>query len=1666
MKRLLKFACLVSAVFGLTAARADVFVSGTGDDVSGAGTAESPWRSITKAVTEGGSLVIRVDEGTYTAKTGETFPIVLPDGAQLVGWAAEGEADRSLRVIDGAKGVANLLTVTGAGEFLVKGLTFKDAKRESVVIKNASGTVDDCAFSSCPLSTSGLSTDEKNYAGGIAQEDDGVVTVTNSLFSGIVCRRGCIVQVGAETTDYPNRKLTIAGCTFTASSNTLACVSTAASNRGPYCVPAMEIRDCLFLKNTTAAGQNVQYGDMLTASVLAIGSSSDKVASRVSVEGCRFVGNTGNYLFTGAKNFKNTINVSKCLFVDNVTTRSEVYGYQTLYAFTDCTFVRDSGGFNGRMINSSFDNCIFEGVGPLSQADITKSEEYGQNTTSGHVTLGKNVFHDTPLGIVGRIYYSDGTAASSNLLVDPRLANATVPGDDPAFDARPRADTEAAGFGYADAYTGAPKATNAFRIGEPIVYLASGETLELAVRTDDPIDTAANDVTVSLSEPTGEGTSTIGWTGGAEISAGGQATEGRLVLTGGTGVRKATLTLEGGTFVESGEAALTVTVVGRSGDLFVDPSAAAGGDGTATAPFRTVTEALAHAVDGDTVHLASGTYSPATGETFPLEPHGVRLVGAGETTVLDGQVEVWNVINYGTEDRGLGSSVGQVKFTSTVGPAILVDGAEVCISNAFFTQTLAVSDSTDANRPGGIHIQKGADVTISGCTFSGSTHRRACIYIHESDSSASLTKNHAVRVLDCTFSGNALEWGAFACRQTWARLSFERCLFESNVINNATAKPHDSHSGAALYLCGRSDGSYHNQTQVRRCRFVGNKGPMLIGAQSCGIDASEGVNLDNCLFVDNVGKTGSLTGGYNTLYRFRHCTFVRNTGGFTQRTATASFENCGLADNGDLARYSTAGSYQNSIGLVTIKGGCALFNTGKGESSYVSMAGDEPLTDDPCLEDCRPLPYSPWVDAGVELDVGETDLDGQVRVADNTGLGTARADIGCFESLYNAAVVPTVQFPDRAKGNLLRGATANVTLSLLAYDGPYPVTARVGYGEGLTGPESVTFEGETASLPVKADPSGEAAVARVTVAADGFASGLADFSIADGVSLSVGGRMRFAAKVGETVRVSVRMAEAGATAPSDIELSIADKTGAGEADWSGSPVIPEGADEAEGVLEIASEEEGEARVTVATAEGTFAETGGSTVEIRVSFVATDGGLAVDPENGDDDNPGTSAQPLRTIGAALALGADVGLVELAEGVYSAESGEAFPLEPHGIAIVGAGEGTVIDAGNAAEKAVVYANDRGDRAGLLANLTLRNTTAELVSVGDSDVVLSNCVFRQTLPGSGFGALNCMNDSNARAVGCSFEGFERASVVRCAQAVPSYALDRSLLLEGCVFADNVCANAAIDSALNATYVIQLTDCAFLGNDNADPDRLLDEMYASSCIHFAQGNIGNSTAPLHVDRCTFAGNGGGVLLGGYGPSDSTSASSPLYRALRISNSLFVENEPKHGMFGGYNCTGYVWGCTFVRNAGCYTGRYFNSLIDNCVFMDELNPICSYLLDSTKTWNNDPRTSGKATFGRNVVFGSAYYDDTMYPTEKSLEPKVVFSEDQIEADPRLKRADVAWDDPHFSSTPKADSPCARAANAAAFFGTVDLSGEERDMSRPSIGCLEAMTPGLILFIR
>lgn len=110
-------------------------------------------------------------------------------------------------------------------------------------------------------------------------------------------------------------------------------------------------------------------------------------------------------------------------------------------------------------------------------------------------------------------------------------------------------------------------------------------------------------------------------------------------------------------------------------ELYVSPTGDDAASGTAAAPLKTISAALARAVSGTTIHVAAGTYG--ADETFPLEVRGrgfVTLTGEPGTIVdAGGSSRVLELVDSGyVTIAGIELTGGKVVATDGLGGGVMV----------------------------------------------------------------------------------------------------------------------------------------------------------------------------------------------------------------------------------------------------------------------------------------------------------------------------------------------------------------------------------------------------------------------------------------------------------------------------------------------------------------------------------------------------------------------------------------------------------------------------------------------------------------------------------------------------------------------------------------------------------------------------------------------------------------------------------------------------------------------------------------------------------------------------------------------------------------------------------------------------------------------------------
>ncbi|NJO70608.1 MAG: DUF1565 domain-containing protein, partial [Oscillatoriales cyanobacterium RM1_1_9] len=129
--------------------------------------------------------------------------------------------------------------------------------------------------------------------------------------------------------------------------------------------------------------------------------------------------------------------------------------------------------------------------------------------------------------------------------------------------------------------------------------------------------------------------------------------------------------------------------------LYVHPALGTDqGNGSQSAPFKTITKALTKASAGTTIQLEMGTYDAASGETFPLKvPSGVSLVG-----------------NETSQGRGI-LIEGNGQFSSA---SVATQNVTIILSGT--TQLRGITITNSQIRGTGVWVES-ASPTVANCTF-------------------------------------------------------------------------------------------------------------------------------------------------------------------------------------------------------------------------------------------------------------------------------------------------------------------------------------------------------------------------------------------------------------------------------------------------------------------------------------------------------------------------------------------------------------------------------------------------------------------------------------------------------------------------------------------------------------------------------------------------------------------------------------------------------------------------------------------------------------------------------------------------------------------------------------------------------------------------------------
>lgn len=353
-------------------------------------------------------------------------------------------------------------------------------------------------------------------------------------------------------------------------------------------------------------------------------------------------------------------------------------------------------------------------------------------------------------------------------------------------------------------------------------------------------------------------------------------------------------------------------------DWYVDAGAASDdGNGNAANPKRTLAGALVHAVSGDVVHVAPGTYAEGSmtqdAKAFAVTtnyvvncraciPEGVSVVSQGsaaDTFIVGADAPAAAIVtngcgkgatrcvfmNYNTSLRG---------FTVTGGRTDAVTG-----------------DSSDNTAAGGV-----------------------------------LAKNDTAVVSDCIISNNVAQRGGGVYFGT-----YDRCRFLNNsVVNGGNGSAVHGESGAL---------SSPSTVKVRNCIVAGNAGYVTIyyGA------------LDNCtLAADNVDHNGNA----NQMTLLNACPSVRNTLilGFKTTAEVIGFYNCAFTAETAAQLAKNTSAVTNACLVASSDAELQMDGFAPIPSSNIAVdAGDASLYDAAVFGD-RDVFGNPRAVNGARMDIG------------------------------------------------------------------------------------------------------------------------------------------------------------------------------------------------------------------------------------------------------------------------------------------------------------------------------------------------------------------------------------------------------------------------------------------------------------------------------------------------------------------------------------------------------------------------------------------------------------------------------------------------------------------------------------------------------------------------
>jgi nitrous oxidase accessory protein NosD len=383
----------------------------------------------------------------------------------------------------------------------------------------------------------------------------------------------------------------------------------------------------------------------------------------------------------------------------------------------------------------------------------------------------------------------------------------------------------------------------------------------------------------------------------------------------------------------------------------------------------TIQSAIDVATDGDRVLVAPGTYT----ENINFRGKAITVTsesGPEVTTIDGGNIDSVVLVTSGEGRKSILS--GFTLQNGSANPNRSLEGGGISIQNSSPTITNNVIRNNKACFGGGIGMGASSPL-IQGNTITANSNISNCSF---GDGGGISVRGEAssihIEILDNEISGNGLLPNTSAGGGIYMN-GGKTAIIKGNIIKGNNA----SDQGGGIYIINASDALIVQNLITGNRAFFGGGISWLTG----------GPTLVNNTIADNDGTNGSGI-------------YAEGNDGRSELT-----NNIIVAKPGQPGLYCNNFDDQTGVAIhsnnIYSNGGMAYGGTCSDRTGTDGNISADPLFTNPTQGDYHLQPGSPSIDSGDSLTpyLSENDLDGQPRILDGDGIGTAAVDLGVYEFL-------------------------------------------------------------------------------------------------------------------------------------------------------------------------------------------------------------------------------------------------------------------------------------------------------------------------------------------------------------------------------------------------------------------------------------------------------------------------------------------------------------------------------------------------------------------------------------------------------------------------------------------------------------------------------------------